>query len=342
MSDSPTGQPADKSILLSKPESTPQSTPESTPETTDATAPQPNTHLQHNLLKGFLLAVAGLFLFACMDSTTKYLTTHYNVPFVVAMRYIVHFLLMVMILAPRHSAQLVQTQRTGLVIARALVLSIASLCMGMALHRMPLAETTAINFLSPTLVALLAGSMLGEKIGGWGWVAIVAGFIGVLMIARPGGGLDAIGIMFALGAAVANASYQLLSRLLASTEKAITLLFYTALVGTIMYGLALPWFWESDAPSSLEVILLLSMGVSGGLGHYLFTLAYRHAPASVLAPTTYLQLLWAGLLGWIIFGTIPDSMSLTGMAVVAASGLIIAFKSRPPKTIPAKTETTQG
>jgi drug/metabolite transporter (DMT)-like permease len=303
MSDSPAGQPAPKN------------------------APHTTTLLQHNALKGFLLAAAGLFLFACMDSTTKYLTTHYNVPFVVAMRYIVHFLLMVIILAPRHSAQLVHTQRTGLVVARAVVLTIASLCMGMALHRMPLAETTAINFLAPTLVALLAGSMLGEKIGGWGWAAIVTGFIGVLLIARPGGGLDAIGIMFALGAAAANATYQLLSRLLASTEKAIALLFYTALVGSIIFGIALPWFWENEAPSKLEVVLLLSMGASGGLGHYLFTLAYRHAPASMLAPTTYLQLLWAGLLGWIIFDTIPDSMSLIGMAIVAASGFIIAFKS---------------
>lgn len=317
MSDSPAGQPAPKPV------------------------PHTTTLLQHNALKGFLLAAAGLFLFSCMDSTTKYLTTHYNVPFVVAMRYIVHFLLMVMILAPRHSAQLVHTQRTGLVVARAVVLTIASLCMGMALHRMPLAETTAINFLAPTLVALLAGSILGEKIGGWGWAAIVTGFIGVLLIARPGGGLDAIGIIFALGAAAANATYQLLSRLLASTEKAIALLFYTALVGSITFGIALPWFWESEAPSKLEVILLLSMGVSGGLGHYLFTLAYRHAPASMLAPTTYLQLLWAGLLGWIIFDTVPDSMSLIGMAVVAISGLIIAFKSRFTKAVPVKAEVDQ-
>lgn len=299
------------------------------------------TPLQHNALKGFLLAAAGLFLFACMDSTTKYLTTHYNVPFVVAMRYLVHFLLMVMILAPRHSAQLIHTQRTGLVIARAVVLSIASLCMGMALHRMPLAETTAINFLAPTLVALLAGSMLQERIGAWGWAAIVTGFIGVLLIARPGGGLDAIGIMFALGAAAANATYQLLSRLLASTEKAITLLFYTALIGSIIFGIALPWFWENEAPSTLEVILLLSMGVSGGLGHYLFTLAYRHAPASMLAPMTYLQLIWAGLLGWMVFGTIPDGMSLLGMAIVAASGLIIAFKARLTRAIPVKAEADQ-
>lgn len=306
---------------------------------TSKTAQHSTTPLQQNALKGFLLATAGLFLFACMDSTTKYLTIHYNVPFVVAMRYIVHFLLMIMILAPRHSAHLVHTQRTSLVVARAVVLTIASLCMGMALHRMPLAETTAINFLAPTLVALLAGSILGEKIGGWGWAAIVTGFVGVLLIARPSSGLDAVGVMFALGAAAANATYQLLSRLLASTEKAIALLFYTALIGSIIFGIALPWFWENEAPSKLELILLLSMGLSGGLGHYLFTLAYRHAGASMLAPMTYLQLLWAGLLGWIIFGTIPDSMSLMGMAVIAASGLIIAFKSRIARAIPAKAKS---
>ncbi len=305
------------------------------------TTPRTTILLQNNALKGFLLAAAGLFLFACMDSTTKYLTTHYNVPFVVAMRYIVHFLLMVMILASRHSAQLIHTQRTGLVIARAVVLTIASLCMGMALHRMPLAETTAINFLAPILVALLAGSILGEKIGGWGWATIATGFIGVLLIARPGGGLDAMGIMFALGAAAANSTYQLLSRLLASTEKAIALLFYTALVGSIIFGIALPWFWENEVPSKLELILLLSIGISGGLGHYLFTLAYRHAPASMLAPMTYLQLLWVGLLGCMIFGTIPDNMNLLGMAIVAASGLIIAFKSRFTKVVPAKAESDQ-
>src|SRR5690606_8527632 len=203
--------------------------------------------------------------------------------------------------------------------------TLSSLCMGMALQRMPLAETTAINFLAPTLVALLAGSLLSECIGVWGWLAIVTGFIGVMLIARPGGGLDALGIFFALMAACANATYQLLSRLLASTEKAIALLFYTALIGSIIFGLALPWYWENKTPSTLEVILLLSMGVTGGLGHYLFTLAYRHAPASILAPMTYLQLLWAGLMGWVIFGTIPDGTSLIGMAIVALSGLIIAF-----------------
>ncbi|GGY84638.1 hypothetical protein GCM10011613_32030 [Cellvibrio zantedeschiae] len=281
-----------------------------------------------NPFTGFLLAASGLLMFACMDSCTKYLAAHYNVPFVVAMRYITQCVLMFVVLVPRHSSHLIKTQRTGLAIVRAVSLSFASLFVGLALQRMPLAETTAINFLAPMLVVLLASPLLGETIGPMGWVAAVGGFLGVLLIVRPGSGLDTAGILFSLLAVCANTTYQLLSRVLASTEKAITLLFYTALVGSIFFGLALPWFWENKTPSNLEFGLFLLMGVSGGLGHYFFTSAFRYAPASMLAPVTYLQLLWAALLGWIIFNNTPDQISILGMIIVAASGLMIALKSR--------------
>lgn len=278
--------------------------------------------------KGVLLAAVALLLFACLDTTTKYLTAHYNVPFVVAMRYIIHCALMVVILAPRYSGQLLHTQRRGLVLTRAFALITASLFLGLALQRMPLAETTAITFMAPLLVVLLAGTALGEKIGAVGWIAAAAGFIGVLLIVRPGSGLNAWGIVFALFTAGANAAYQLLSRVLARTERTIALLFYTALVGTIVFSLALPWFWESRAPSQLEIALFLAMGLSGALGHYFFTMAYRYATASMLAPVIYLQLFWAGLLGWLVFGYAPDALSLTGMVIIAASGLLVGLKSR--------------
>jgi drug/metabolite transporter (DMT)-like permease len=234
-------------------------------------------------------------------------------------------------LAPRHSGHLLQTKRRGLVMLRAVTLVFASLFVGLALQRMPLAETTAIIFLAPMLVVLLASPMLNERIGTIGWIAAVAGFVGVLFIARPGSGLDTAGIIFALFAVAANASYQLLSRLLAGTESAVTLLFYTALVGSIVFGLTLPWFWEHKTPSHLELLLFLGMGAAGGLGHYLFTLAYRYAAASLIAPVLYLQLLWAALLGWLVFDTAPDSLSFLGMAIVAGSGLLIAFKSQLTK-----------
>lgn len=283
---------------------------------------------QSRAFQGFLLAASGLLLFACMDATTKYFTARYNVPFVMAMRYLSQLSLMVIVLAPRHAQQMVTTQRTGLVLLRAASLTMGSLFVGLALQRMPLAETTAINFLSPMLVVLLASPLLSERIGFWGWVAALGGFLGVMIIVRPGSGLDPIGVMYSLLGVGVGAAYQILSRVLAPSEKAVAMLFYTALLGAICYGFGLIWFWEDRTPSTIEILLLLSMGLTGGLGHYLFTLAFQYAPASVVAPTTYLQLLWAGLLGWLVFHNVPDHWSLVGMAIVAASGVVIAVKSR--------------
>jgi drug/metabolite transporter (DMT)-like permease len=195
-----------------------------------------------------------------------------------------------------------------------------------------LAETTSIIFMAPMFVVLLASLLLGEKVGVLGWVAVFTGFIGVVLIVRPGKDLSTAGIFFALLGAMANATYQLMSRVLISTEKTVTMLFYTALVGSIIFGIALLWFWENKTPSTLELALFLFMGCVGGLGHYFFTLAYRHASASLLAPVTYLQLLWAGLLGWLIFDTAPDGLSIVGMTIVAGSGIMIALKSRLVKS----------
>lgn len=304
---------------------------ESTSATLEGTSPA--VHPFH----GVILLLCALFFFACMDTTTKYLSVHYNVPLIMAIRYIVHCALMLVLLAPRQGMQLVRTQRTGLVVVRALCLVAVSLFVGLALQRMPVAESTAIFFLAPMLVVLIAGPMLRERIGALGWVSAIGGFLGVLLIARPGGGLDAAGVAFGLMAASANAVYQLLSRTLAATERTVTLLFHTALAGSICFGLFLPWFWKGEAPTLWQTILFLSMGVNGGIGHYLFTAAFRHAPASSLAPITYFQLVWALVLGWMVFGHMPDGLTGIGMLAVAASGMAMALKSRraaPDKKTP--------
>jgi drug/metabolite transporter (DMT)-like permease len=282
-------------------------------------APQP--------LRGVLLVAGALLLFAGMDTTTKYLATAYNVPLVVAVRFIVHLVLMLAILGPSQGRRLVETRRTGLVLLRAACLVGASLCAALAFRRMPVAETTAIVFLSPMLV-VVAAPLLGERSGPLGWAAAVGGFVGVLMIARPGAGLETTGVLCALGAATLTTLYQLLSRLLAGSERTIPLLFHVALVGSVSFGILLPWTLHGPPPTALQVALFLGIGVVGGLGHFLFTAAYRHASASVLAPIGYLQLLWAGLLGWLVFGHVPDRVSVLGMAVVVGAGVLIALQSR--------------
>lgn len=285
-------------------------------------------------VRGALLCVVAVALFACMDATTKYLSETHPVPLIVAARYLGNLLLMAGIMVSTHHARdMVRTQRTGLVWVRALCLAIASLLIGFALQRMPVAETTAILFLSPVLLVIVAGPILGERVGWFGWAATAAGFAGVMLIVRPGSGLMSIGVLFVLGAVVANLGYQLLSRVLSASETTFALLFYTALTGSILYGLAVPWFIEGRALTWLEIVLFASLGVYGGVGHYLYTAAFRFAPASLLAPLNYAQLIWAGLLGWLVFGHMPDAVSLLGMAIVAGSGVAVALKTRrpPPK-----------
>lgn len=288
---------------------------------------------EHHPVRGALLCVAALALFACLDTTTKYLTQTHEVPLIVGVRYLGNLLLMVALLGPTHGRQMVRTQRTGLVWVRGFCLAVASLLIGLALERMPVAEMTAITFLSPILLVAVAGRLLGERVGWIGWAASVGGLAGVLLIVRPGSNIVSSGAVFVLAAVLLNLGYQLLSRVLAASETTFALLFYTALAGSIIYGLAMPWYLEDRAPSLLEAALFASLGVFGGVGHFLFTAAFRHAPASLLAPLNYVQLLWAGLLGWVVFDYIPDAQSLAGMAIVAASGVLVAVKTRRP---PAK------
>jgi drug/metabolite transporter (DMT)-like permease len=286
-------------------------------------------------LRGVTYLLGGLLLFACMDTSVKYLTASYSVTLIFAVRYGVNLLLLTALFAPRQGRQLVETQRTALVLVRGACLAATSLAGGLALRRMPVAETTAIGYVAPIIIVLAAGPLLGERVGWAGWAAAVMGFGGVLLIARPGAGLEPFGVLCALAAAGTNAGYQLLSRLLAMTERTRALLFYTALVGTLLFGAFVPWFLGDRLPTLLEALLFLLVGTLGTVGHALLTAAYRHADASLLAPLTYLQLLWAGLLGWLVFDHIADGISLLGMAIVAASGVLIAVTSRrPPRIMP--------
>jgi drug/metabolite transporter (DMT)-like permease len=233
---------------------------------------------------------------------------------------------MVVVLAPTYGTKLVRTQRIGLVLVRGACLAAASLFMGLAFQRMPVAEATSIVFLAPSIVLLIARPALGERIGTFGWVAALVGFAGVVMVAHPGSGLEPLGVALAGGAVVVTAAYQLLSRVLASTERTMSLLFYTALIGAVVFGISAPWFWDGRVPRLVDILLFVSLGVYSGVGHYLFTAAHRFAPASTLAPIGYVQVVWAGVLGWLVFGHVPVPLSIAGMAIIIASGALIAFR----------------
>jgi drug/metabolite transporter (DMT)-like permease len=284
----------------------------------------------HRPMRGMALVMAAVLAFALGDVATKHLTMRYDVSLVLAGRYIVNLALLVAFFAPHHGWGLVRTSRTGLVLVRAGCLAVGSLTMGFALRWMPVAETIAIIYLAPFAVMILAIPLLKERVSLAGWLGALAGFTGILLIVRPGSGLASLGVVFALVNAAAATAYHLLSRLLARTDTTMAMLFHTALVGSLVFLATLPWS-DGPVPTLPDMGLLLALGVLATLGHSLFTAAYREAPASLLAPMQYVHLVWATGLGWLVFGQIPDNVSLLGMLLVMAAGTALALRSHRPQ-----------
>ena len=282
---------------------------------------------QGQTLRGILLFVTGLFFFASLDVTLKLLSAHYPVPMVAALRYFVNVILLVALLGPTRGRQMMRTRRTGWVLVRGLTLAGATLFMVLALQRMPVAEATAMIFLSPLMVVLIAGKLLGEKVGMPEWIATLVGFAGILLIARPGGALDLVGVVYACGAIIVLTGYQLLSRILAATETTLAMLFWGAITGAVVFGVMLPWYWTGGIPPLPHILLFLLGGTVATLGHFLFTAAYETSEASALAPLMYIQLVWAGLLGWAVFDHVPDSLSIVGMVLVAGAGIAVGVRA---------------
>jgi drug/metabolite transporter (DMT)-like permease len=276
--------------------------------------------------QGVILFLCALFLFAATDTTFKYLAAFFVVPLLVWARFIVHLLIMLVVVAPRMGRELIVTRRPGLMILRALVLVVAAILLQLAFKDLPLAETTAIFFVTPLLVALLAGPLLGEQLHLRTWLATLVGFGGVLLIVRPGGAMLGAGVAYTLAAALCNALYQILTRKLAQTEPVMRQIFYTALVGTLVMTPLLPVYWTGEMPTPMQALLIVSLGLFAGIGHFFFIGAFRDTPASTLSPMTFFQLVWVSLLGWAVFGQYPDTLSTLGMLVICASGLSLALK----------------
>lgn len=281
-----------------------------------------------NLLRGVALIAGAVFVFSLGDAATKYLTARYPVPLVGALRYGINFALLLLIFLPRGGRAIWRTERTGLVVLRACCLVAATLCMGFALQRMPLAESIAMVFLAPFGVLALSGPLLGERVTRAGWIAAAAGFAGVLMVVRPGAGLDPLGVVFGLGVAAATVGYNLLSRVLARTERTETLTLFSAAAGAVVFGTTLPVHLPDFAPPAFDLAVLAGLGLAATAGHLMFTAAFRHAPAHVLAPVNYLQLFWAVVFGLTFFGQRPDGIGIAGIVLIAGAGIAVTAGAR--------------
>lgn len=281
-----------------------------------------------NPVKGIALVVLATLCFAASDVVTKHLAQTYPVPWIMAVRYVLNAVVLAVLLAPREGAGLWRTQRTGLVVMRALSLALGSLTAGLALKLMPVGETIAIMYLAPLVVLLLAGPLLGERVPGWTWALSALGFLGMLLIARPGSGLNPLGVALALTNVVFGATYHLMTRTLTRTETTTAMLFHTAIWGSLVFVALTLALGDAELPDLAGLVGMLAMGSLATMGHFLFTAAYREAPAPVLAPVNYIHLVWAGGLGFLVFGHLPDLLSILGMALVAGAGVTVAILAR--------------
>ena len=195
-----------------------------------------------------------------------------------------------------------------------------------ALVSTSLATAAAISFTAPLAVTALSVPLLGEKVGAHRWGAVLAGFIGALIIIRPGMGNDTgWGAPMLVGSACCTALYQILTRKLAGQDRAETTNIWSGLVSATVISALIPWFWTTPAEPWLWA-LFLSLGVIGGTGHFLLTKAFERGPAALLSPFNYLQLLGATFTGYVLYRQLPDATTWAGAGVIVVAGLYIAWR----------------
>jgi drug/metabolite transporter (DMT)-like permease len=282
-------------------------------------------------------------VFACLDTTAKYLGTMTSIPTtqVVWVRFLGQLAAMAAVLGLVAVPHLARTRKLGAQIVRSFLLLASTGCNFLALRYLRLDQATTINFLAPLTVALLAGPLLGEWIGWRRGVAIAVGFCGALVAIRPGFTSVNPGVLWALGTMLSFALFGIITRYLAAFDRSEVTLFYSLLAGAVVmapFALA-DWVWPATRAAWL---LLLSMGLYGALGHYLFIVAHRYAPASSLAPYLYISLLTHSTAGFLVFDQLPDRWTLIGAAIVIATGLYLLHRERTTARAAAVAMTTEA
>ncbi len=277
-----------------------------------------------NAIKAIALMCIAVALFTCIDATAKYLITVSQLPMtqVVWVRFLGQFVAIVAALGLVAVPQLLKTTKLKYQLLRSAMLLSSTLFNFIALKYLRLDQTTTINFLTSLTVALLAGPVLGEWVGWRRLVAIGIGFAGILVAVRPGFVAFETAFLFSFACMLSYAAFSLLTRYLAPHDSSEVTLFYSLLIGTyVMAPFAIiDWVWPADR---LTWALVASLGFWGALGHYIFIVAHRYAPASTLSPFIYLSLITHSTAGYYIFGAVPDVWTLAGAAIVIASGLYI-------------------
>ena len=278
--------------------------------------------------RGIGLIVLATVCFGSLDTVSKALVAHYPAPALVWLRYLLQTIVMAAIFLPRMGRGLVRTTSLRLQVLRGFFLIGASVVFVLSLGHMQIAEAAAISFVAPVLVALAGGWLLGEHVHARTWVALAAGFTGVLLIIQPGGSGFTWYYLLPLGCAFCFAGYQILTRKLAGHDDPITTLFYPGLVSCLVIPAAFPGSAFAIPEEPLHLAMVAGIGILGAVGHFLLIRAHHDAPATLLAPFGYAQLVVVTILGFLVFGQLPDALALAGMALVAGAGLGLILAGR--------------
>jgi drug/metabolite transporter (DMT)-like permease len=296
-------------------------------------------------MQGMLLMVTGVSLFAVIDGMAKILAADLPAMQVIWGRYLFSLLPLAVLIPWRRWPTLLRTDRMALQLVRALMPLLAGLFIVLALRYMPLADATAILFVSPLMVTALSIPLLGERVGLHRWAAVIIGFAAVIVIVRPGGGTMHWAALLPLGTAFVYALYQIATRILSRSAGPLSTLAFTILIGLAASSLALPFGWRT--PTAFQWSLLVVSGVLHGLSHFCVIRAFLTAGAATLAPFNYAQLIAAIIFGLLVFDEFPDATTILGALVIVAAGLYVAWRERtrsaPPEAgvNPAATPDSQ-
>jgi drug/metabolite transporter (DMT)-like permease len=285
------------------------------------------TQQRRQRLIGIALMCGAVALFACLDTTAKYLTTQMDSLQIAWARYTSAFVLTLIVSNPLTHPRLLRTRSPKLQITRSLLLVGSTALNFLGLRWLQLDEALSIIFTFPLLVAIISGPMLGEWIGWRRWTAIGFGFVGVLLITRPGLGGMHPAALFTLGATICYGFYAVITRIVSRVDSNQTSLFYANFIGALVMLPVIPVVWQPPV-DWVVALLMVMIGVLGSTGHYFLIAGHKLAPASVLSPFVYTQLIWVIIFGYLVFGQVPNSWTIAGAAIVIASGLYLLYRER--------------
>lgn len=275
-------------------------------------------------LRGLLMMALAFFLFAATDAQAKLLTAWFHPMQIVWTRQL-GLLAGVLVLLTVTGPSILRTRRPELQVLRGVLVVFSASCFVFALRYVPLADAVAVSFVAPFMVTIMGALFLREKVGLRRWSAVTIGFVGTLIVIRPGLGVVHPAVFLVVAAATAFALRQILSRALAASDRTATTVAYTAIASVLLLSAPLPFFWET--PEAVwQLALLVGLAVCAGLGELLVIKALETGQAIVLAPVHYSLILWATFYGWLIFDQLPDRWTWLGAAIIVATGLYIVHR----------------